>query len=531
MKKNLFILFLLSFTVNTGFAVSSAEVEETLRRVVENRKNVEFRALGEPIFCSTSLPLFYQNNLYKMVWDNAMRSALIAVLEQADEEGLHVDDYHTPTLKKYLGKSQLNVIEQTGLELLTTDAFLLYATHLTSGKVNPETIDAQWHVVRRGGKPVDILNEALTTRNVQAALKQAAPQQAVYAGLKAALKRYRAIVKRGGWEPISTGETLKIGAVNDRVVALRKRLIISGDLTIDSLDSHFDELLEQAVKNFQYRMGLLADGEVGAKTIAAMNVSAKTRVEQLRLNMERWRWLPNTFSPYYIKVNIADFTLEVVKNGKKERSHKVIVGKAYRKTPVFSSKMTYLVLNPTWTVPPTILTNDVLPAVRKDVSYLKSKNLTVYDARGNIIDPLGPSWSNGNLRSFTYMQAPGPDNALGFVKFMFPNAFSVYLHDTPARELFEQSERSFSSGCVRVQDPLKLAEYLIGQPAEWSMDKINACITTRKPTTVVLKHQPEVYLLYWTAWAADNGAVHFRKDIYKRDEALLNSLNAPAPGV
>jgi murein L,D-transpeptidase YcbB/YkuD len=532
MMRKYHLVLLVLFGAMSVSSVSPSSVQETMRRWIENHHNAPFKVLGETIYCTTALPAHYQKSLYQVVWDSSMRLALLNVLELANEEGLNASDYHTELLRNYSHKTDLTTTEQAGLELIATDAFLLYSSHLIGGKVNPETIGAEWHVVRRGGDPVELLNRVVDTKQVKEILTTILPQQAVYVGLKTALKQYIDIVKGGGWEPVALGETLKRGMDSERIVQLRKRLVVTGDLAErDALTTVFDERLEIAVKNFQGRLGLFQDGEVGQQTLAALNVSAAERMEQVRLNMERWRWLPNHFSSYYIKVNIADFTLEVIKNGKIEKKHKVIVGKSYRKTPVFSSKMTYLVLNPTWTVPSTILTNDILPAVRKDVNYLKNKNLTVYDSRGNKIDPLGANWSTYNLRSFTYMQAPGPDNALGVVKFMFPNAFSVYLHDTPAKELFEKSERSFSSGCVRVQHPLLLAEYLIGNAQQWNLEKINDCISKRTPTTIPLKEQPEVYLLYWTAWIAENGTIHFRKDIYDRDAALKESLNTKAPKV
>jgi murein L,D-transpeptidase YcbB/YkuD len=282
---------------------------------------------------------------------------------------------------------------------------------------------------------------------------------------------------------------------------------------------------------FQVRHGIDIDGEIGFKTMAAMNINVDERIEQIKINLERWRWLSRQFGDYYVKVNIADFNLEVIKNGEKIRQHKIIVGRTYRKTPIFSSKITHLVFNPSWTVPPGILSADVLPAVRKNIRYLKNKNIYVYDKNGKIVIPSSVDWNSSVVKSYTYRQTPGSDNALGSVKFFIPNEFMVYLHDTPSKDLFEKTERAFSSGCIRVQDPLELAEYLLNDPENYSKKRINGIINTKKTQTVVIKDQPAIHILYWTSFTNDDGVVQFRSDIYKRDGPLKEALLKRAPSL
>jgi murein L,D-transpeptidase YcbB/YkuD len=313
-----------------------------------------------------------------------------------------------------------------------------------------------------------------------------------------------------------------------RVAALRRRLAVGGDLVGAPAgdETLFDEALEQAVYRFQARHGLDVDGVVGAQTLAALNVSVASRIDQIRVNLERARWVFQDISKDYVLVDIAGFQAEMVKDARQVWASKVQVGKPYRKTPVFKASMTYLVLNPTWTVPPTILAKDILPRVRRDPGYLKRKRIRVVDRKGRIIDPKGLDWSRYTGRNFPYFlrQDPGPDNALGRIKFMFPNKHLVYLHDTPHKELFRRSERAFSSGCIRIERPFALAELLLDDPRKWSREQILAAIDSNKTRTVFLPEPIKVLLLYWTVDVDEQGRVWFRKDLYGRDRKVLAAL-------
>ncbi|MFC1734122.1 murein L,D-transpeptidase, partial [candidate division KSB1 bacterium] len=512
---------------------SIEEVREILRRKIENRHNNTLSIGDELIYSIYSLPKFYEKRIYLPAWSNPDNiEQLIFSLKSSVKEGLNPEDYHFESIVRLFGNfNKLNNSQKAELDLIATDAFLLYTSHLLSGKVNPESIDPEWYVSRREGDPVELLKSALNKNAVKQAVQESIPRHNVYQGLKKALSKYDKIFQQGGWKSIPEGETLKKGMENERIKLIRDRLIASEDLPGNNSANPnlFDEILLKAIKRFQENCGLYPDGEIGNSTIAAMNISAESRINQIKVNLERWRWLPKEYSNYYIKVNIANYTLEIFKNGKKERIHKAIVGKDYRRTPVFSSKITYLVLNPTWTVPPGILNADVLPAVRKNVNYLKTKNLTVYDRDGNPVDLSTVDWYSQTVKTYTYRQPPGPDNALGAVKFMFPNKFNVYIHDTPSKELFNKSERSLSSGCVRVQDPLEMAEFLLNDSDNWNLDRIKKYILTKKSLTIQLKEQPFVHILYWTAWTNDAGVVQFRKDIYERDGAVIKSINSDPP--
>lgn len=507
----------------------ASEVQEQIRRKLEVRFQQNLRAANEEIRCVESLADFYTKRLFTPAWGAPQANQLVASLSKAGDEGLDPNDYHLAQLER-LSQSvhPLSPLQKADLDLLLTDAFLLYSSHLLSGKVNPETIDPDWKVKRREGDPLAHLQLAIAEGAVSAAIKNCMPKHATYVGLKQALVQYKEIKIAGGWQEVSSGATLKEGDVDSRVMEVKRRLLSTKDLGANEIgkQNEFDEKLVEALVHFQQRHNLQADGAVGPETLAALNVSVENRIDQIKVNLERWRWLPQEFSAYYILVNIANFSVEVFKQGGLVSEHKAIVGRDVRRTPVFSSTVSYLVFNPTWTVPPGILNGDVIPGMQKDPNYLKKKNISVFDNNGNKVDPSTINWKGKGATAYTYVQPPGPDNALGSVKFMFPNSFSVYLHDTPSRDLFEKNERSFSSGCIRVQNPLDLAALLLNDPLKWSLSNMQQLVATQKTVTVSLKEQPKIHILYWTAWVNSVGSIQFRKDVYNRDVALINALGA-----
>ena len=491
---------------------------------------------GEPIFCKTALPQFYINRQFKKVWDESKAGELIGILEKATDEGLTPNDYHFETLKSF-SSSNRDDMEQAEYDLLLTDAFLLYASHFLNGKVNPETVDSEWQAIRREGDAKAYLDSALVKNTVKETLKALAPDLSAYRGLKNALAEYRAIQRKEGWKEIPSGETLKPGMADSvRIPLLIDRLKISLDLksTIEDPFTYSDQVAE-AVKIYQIRNGLEADGNLGKLTTASLNVPVEERINQIIINMERYRWAAENMGDHYVMVNIADFKMQVYKEGKKTFEEKVIVGKPFRKTPVFSSKMTYMVLNPTWTVPPTILFNDILPEAKKNPAYLVNKNIKVLQGQGSsatVVDPYSVNWSDLSKRNFPYTlrQDPGPTNALGVVKFMFPNKYNVYIHDTPSRELFNKTDRAFSSGCIRLNNPLKFAYYLTKDKPGWTEETIQKRIDDKKEQSILLDKPLSVHILYLTAWVTE-GKVHFRTDLYDRDQAVLQALQETPPSL
>jgi len=524
------ILLIPIVLISVAMTPPGDEASELIRRKIENANLKGLVALEQDLTCKTTLSQFYLNRSFEPSWNVETSKKLIAEIEASKNEGLTPNDYHLEKLKEASSQKTKTSFFEAEYDLMLSDAFLLYVNHLLSGKVNPQTIDAEWHVTRREGNPVELLEFAISSGNITEAIQKATPKHLVYKELKDALVEYRNI-KVSGWEKINEGVTLKKGMEDERLVVIRERLFILGDLKVKntSFPNLYDDSLVAAVIKFQARHGLDDDGEIGKQSINALNVSIEDRILQIEANMERWRWLPQEFGYYYIKVNIANFNLDVIKDKQIIRTQKIIAGKPYRKTPVFSSQMQYLVLNPTWTVPPSILYNDVIPAAQKDPSYLTKKKLSVFDKNGNPVNINEVDWNSKEVRSYTYRQPPGPENALGAVKFMFPNTFSVYLHDTPSKELFEKSERAFSSGCIRVNEPLELAEFLLNNPENYSLDKIKKVVATKETKTIQLKEKPFIHILYWTAWVDANSNINFRKDIYDRDKPLLTQLKEKPP--
>ena len=276
----------------------------------------------------------------------------------------------------------------------------------------------------------------------------------------------------------------------------------------------FDEKVEQAVIVFQTRHGLKVDGVVGRDTLNALNVTLKQRIRQMELNMERLRWILSNLEERFIVVNIANYQLYVLENDKPVLSMKVVVGKPYQRTPVFTSKLTYIVINPAWNIPDSIAQKEILKKIEKDPNYLAEQNITV----------LKGTQVTGKALPYRFRQEPGPLNPLGTIKFMFPNEYDVYLHDTPAKRLFSENVRTFSHGCTRIEKPLELAEYLLRDDPRWSRKELLEAIEKGTEQTVIIQHPVNVHFLYLTAWVDESGSVQFRNDIYGRDKSLDAAL-------
>jgi len=341
------------------------------------------------------------------------------------------------------------------------------------------------------------------------------------------LSEYDSINKKGGWETIPSGDTLKAGIRSDRVIRLHERLIASNDLKLNSVSvmDSFSRSTEQAVKIFQQRHGLISDGIVEKHTLAALNISTGERIKQIKLNMNRWKEMPAVMDNYYIFINTADFRLEVVEADTVRLEMQVIVGRYYRKTPVIHSVVTGMVFNPYWYIPPGILKNDILPKVKKDSAFIKRMNIRVYESTGETktkkeINPDDINWKEINTEKFPYqlVQSPGSKNPMGVVKFNIPNKYLVYLHDTPDKKLFERQKRTFSSGCIRISKAKELADYLLRNIPDEKYKNTDSIINSRKTINVDLPEPVKIYIEYFTCWVDDRGKLNFRDDIYGRDK-------------
>lgn len=483
---------------------------------------------------------FYQARELSLAWTGPANAHLyddlLIAVRGAASHGLDPADYHLALLEA-ADPSRADL----DLDEVATDAYLTLAAHLLSGRLNPVTIEPDWTAARRGRDLVAYLQAALGNDAIGESLEALAPDQPGYHALREALARYQGIADAGGWPGINPGLTLHPGDRGPRVAQLRARLEATGDLAplVPPADAtppmrdpeFFDPELDAAVRVFQHRASLDPDGNVGALTLAQLNTSPNQRLAQIRANLERWRWLPEDLGRRHIRVNIADFSLEARNEGVVEQTHDVIVGRLYRRTPVFSASMTYFVINPWWETPPSLAARDKLPAFRADPGAVTRLGFQVIDRSGSLVDPATIDWATVPATNFPYRlrQSPGPLNALGEVKFMFPNPHNVYLHDTPTRGLFAQTRRDFSSGCVRVRDPLLLAEWVASDNPNMTPARLQAIAAGNDETRISLPRAIPVHILYWTVVLDSDTGVRFVDDVYDRDAVLIAALDSPPP--
>jgi murein L,D-transpeptidase YcbB/YkuD len=520
-----------------AWALGPAEpVVEALRERIELASETgQLEIAGAEIVSSGILPLLYGESGYEPLWGTPGRvETLMALVAASRDDGLLPVDYHLTALARLLplARSQPTPGHLAELDLLASDSFMLLLYHMYFGKVDPRSLEPTWNFESRqidGRQAVDYVREAIRSGRLQEAVDAARPDHWMYQHGRDALRTHRQLLADGGWPTVPGGETLKPGMRDPRVVALRRRLAVTGDLAGQPLDDDsFDDALAAAVRAFQERHRLNPDAEVGPATLAELNVPAEARVRQIQVNLERARHVLHEIGDEdLVIVDIAGYELRYVRDRKVAWTSRVVVGRPYRQTPIFKSAIDHVIVNPTWTVPPTILAEDILPAVRKDRGYLARKGLDVVDRNGRVVDPASIDWSRYTGRNFPYIlrQGPGDDNALGRVKIMFPNPYLVYLHDTPSRALFERDERAFSSGCIRVERPFELVERLLDDPA-WDAAALQGAVASGRTQTIRLAKPVKLLLIYWTVDETDDGRIVFKRDVYDRDARLWEALNA-----
>lgn len=478
---------------------------------------------SSPTLAPASTQRFYREYGLQPHWNKGNLESLNRAIAASARHGLIAAEYHQEALRRTTSREERDV--------LATDAYLALSGHLLGGKLNPVSIEPTWTAKGRERDLVAHLHQALQGETIPESLASLAPQQPRYHVLLEALERYRQALARGGWEPIPAGPLLKPGSRSERVIALRHRLAVVEDtLYAQSDENVYDQALVEAVKRFQYRANLEPDGIVGPDTLAKLNLSPRDLIDKLRVNLERWRWLPDDLGRKHIRVNIADYHLETHEGDDIRAVHDVVVGRTYRQTPIFSATMSYLVLNPWWETPVKLARKDLLPKFQQDPAVVKTLGYQILDSQGNVQNPSDLNWNEYTDKRFPFRvrQQPGPMNALGQVKFMFPNSHDVYLHDTPTRDLFSKTRRDFSSGCIRVRNPIDLVEWVIGPSTQWSREKLDAVLSSGKETTIRLAEKIPVHLLYWTVVVDDsNGDIRFIADIYQRDQRVLDALNTP----
>jgi murein L,D-transpeptidase YcbB/YkuD len=530
-----------------GFALFGAPgawagaLDDAIRQQLHSGANS--RVSEQDVEDRATLARFYDGRAMAPLWvsdqgvtDRGM--ALARALGAAESDGLNPADYDAAAISALLSATTAAALAD--LEVRLSVGLVQMASDLASGRLAPNKVDPEFFVYPADIDHGEVIRNAAEAPDIAGFLAGFRPAQPEYERLRQALADYRALAVAGGWKGVPPGETLKPGMTDPRIGLLRARLAVTGDIDRSApapQDPNFyDEDLINAVVRFQYRHGLEQDGKVGKMTVEALNVPVEARIRQMLLNAERRRWMPDDRGERYVFVNLADFVLKVVDGPKTIFDTRVVVGTPYHRSPVFSHKMTYIVVNPYWTVPPSIARKELLPKIRKDPGYLAANNFTLFSDWSDgarVVDPFSVDWSQVSARSFGYKirQGSGEGNALGRLKFMFPNRHNIYLHDTPAKALFAKTQRSFSHGCIRVEHPDELAAVLLSKQPDWSLDQIRRSIKSDKRTIVSLAEPLPVHLTYLTAWVNKDGSVHFRDDIYGRDAILAKVLLGPGQGI
>lgn len=519
-----FILLLIFNIFSCEKEVKEKEVTPTSIPAIQPKGKVESIDSVSPNSQKSKTTVGSHNSTnYIPLWQSKKnRRIILENLDKSYEEGLNSADYNVVRLWKY--EKKIDFLDDRELEkydALLTNSFQKYISHLTNGRLNSRKLYRNWDLK---GNKIDITKTITTLTNgdsLAEKIELLKPQHLVYKRLKKALAIINALPK-DNFNKIKIKNKITLHDTNSSLIDIKKRLIYWKDLRPkDSLSPIYDSGTVEAIKKFQTRHGIAADGVIGKRTVESLNFSKNQRKEQILVNLERWKWFPKEMGKEYIIINIPDYKLTLVKGKDTIRTHKVIIGRPKRKTPVLSSKLTQVIFNPTWTVPPTILREDVIPEILKNRNYLAKTNIKLYDRNGNVVP--ASNWRLSNAKSYRYVQSPGTFNSLGMIKLIFPNRFSIYLHDTNHRDFFEKPVRSLSSGCVRVDNPLELTEYLMDDATNWNLEKITKALQNEKTKQINLKKEVFIHILYWTAWSEKNTLI-FRDDIYNLDADLYDQL-------
>jgi len=497
--------------------------------------------LTKPLFAltkaeSADLQRFYAARNYQPVWvtpepESSPLEIALSFIAGAESEGLDSRDYQLQQLQQLQQQAGLSLPATIELEVRSTRALLIFARDLSRGRFSANATDRDWHIPQPEFDAVTFLLEAINTNRLQQSLNDLPPKKPSYQLLKQTLARYHKLASNhAGWINIPDTPSIRPGTTNAIIRLIRQRIAQAyaadgnAEYNIAPTESeHYDDELVTAIQAFQAQHGLNTDGVIGKNTIRALNIPLAWKIRQLRISMERLRWLPRNLGERYVLVNTAGFRLTVAEKNKHVFDMRIIVGRDYRSTPTFNGNISHMILNPYWNVPASIALKDLLPKQQSDATYFTSAGFKVYPGNNHSAEAIDPETINwhGIRKGFPYFlrQDPGKNNALGRIKFMFPNSFDIYLHDTPSKSLFQRDIRTFSSGCIRLEKPLELAAFALDK--QDLPDKFLADMESGQTTTMHLPKPLPIYLVYITAWIDEQEKVHFSPDIYNRDMRAL----------
>ncbi|MEP1472876.1 MAG: L,D-transpeptidase family protein [Halieaceae bacterium] len=518
----------------------SKEILSITERVFLNADAQSVAGVAE-IYQPAFINEVYQQSNHQPLWSIEDAGALLSLLRSSEREGLNPSDYHYNellALQAEVGEGWVDPdVLRAQFDVLMSDGLLLYARHLVEGKIDPRTLDETWNYDRREYVAEEVAGRLITSAaqdEMPELLDSLKPQSDFYRQMRLSLSYYRELADTEQFFLIPPDKVLKPDQSHANVALLRRRLKQLSYLPPDSPETeYFDGQLAGAVRLFQNDHGIDSDGIVGRQSYEVLNITFEQRVEQLRVNMDRLRWINQSVSEELIVVNIAGYELYYLKEGQLRWETPVMVGTINTRTPIFQAQLRYLEFNPTWNVPRSIIMRSLFAKFRANPQYVVDKGYRLLDSSGKAVDPLSINWSNFTASTFPYrvVQMPGPANAMGRVKFMFPNRHAVYLHDTPSRELFSRTQRAFSAGCIRVKDPLELARLLLDDPGNWSAENIDALIARGDPQTVArIQRKIDVMLMYWTVSPTVGSRIQFHPDVYNLDPQAVQALDT-APSV
>ncbi len=548
MKKVIIIVLVLGVILGilwvTLINKKSDLTDELQTRLDSETSEVQLKIGDRLLGASEELRLFYKERGFAEAWSKngkltKLGEELKFEIAESKYDGLNPEDYHASDIEVLFqaisdkkGKLKAKPFaELADLDLILTDAFFELARDLEIGKIDPSSLKAEWElgVNTPSINYNELLNESIRKGSIKDGLESLYPEFKIYKKGREVIRDLdeKSKVDTLVWKTVNLEKSLKLGNSHASIPGLRDRLIFWGFLKPYEIKDPlvFDPEMEEGLKRYQKNNGMEPDGTIGNLTAESLNYSPSHLIDIASVNLERLRWLPDTLrDAELILVNVANYQLDYLNKLDTILTAKVIVGKEFNASPIFTAPMAYIAFSPYWNIPESITKDEIIPAVLKNSKYLEQKNMEVVTSSGEVVNPKSIKWS---ADPFPYLirQKPGGSNSLGLVKFMFPNEHSIYIHDTPARGLFKLENRALSHGCIRIQNPEKFAALLLEDDPSWTLEKINEAMNQEKEQIVDLKKNIPVVIFYMTFWADSNGAPHFRSDIYNRDQEVLKAMN------